>query len=151
MGDNCECSFRCEYVDVLHVRPTWQGGEARVTLKRDTHHCQKQQCVLVDVDADASIQCVHGCAPEAKATMSSAMRLGTFHDVLLHPATALLPCEVRRQILSHGTSPRSHIGTSSVCKCIFSFGVESPYTSLKKAPFRPAPFGFTPQDTIVFL
>ena len=28
----------------------------------------------------------------------------------------------------------------------FSFGVKSPYTSLKRAPFRPASFGFTPLD-----
>ena len=26
----------------------------------------------------------------------------------------------------------------------FSLGVKSPYTSSKRAPFRPAPFGFTP-------
>ena len=53
------------------------------------------------------------------------------------------------------TSPGSHIGTSSVpspttmgglCKCIFLFGVESPYTSPHRAPLSPSPLWVHPSS-----
>ena len=80
------------------------------------------------------------------------MRLRILATIAIDPLFEIIRTKLA---INSCTSPRSHFGTSSVPPpttmgadpASTFFGVKSPYTSSKRAPFRPVPFGFTPRST----
>ena len=81
------------------------------------------------------------------------MRLRILATIPIHPLFEIIRTFVASTVAParEATSAQAasrHPPWTRTLQVHFSFGVESPYTSSKRAPFRPAPFGFTPSSIL---